>query len=353
MKFRVCDLFCGAGGFSHGLAKNSHFDAVLGVDFNLSALQTFALNHPNSRTICGDLKDKNIKTQILKECRNLKINAIIGGPPCQGFSNKGKNLGLKDERNFLFKEFLDILNAVKPEIFIIENVKNLITCANSYFLNEILNFTRNLGYKVNFAVLNAADFAVPQTRQRAFIVGLKGAKFDFSKLKKHKKVSVKDAISDLAYLNSGEGAEISSYKNAPQSAYQRAMRGKMLYNHKATNHSKIALKKLKMIPSQQGKEFLPTNLHGKQLFKGTWTRLVWNEQSPTIDTRFDTPSNGKNSHPTLHRAITPREAARLQSFEDDFRFLGSKTQICRQIGNAVPPLLAKALADEILRQIHV
>lgn len=351
MKFRVCDLFCGAGGFSHGLALNADFKVLLGVDFDKAALQSFALNHANSSTICGDLKDKKIKTKILKECKNLGINMIVGGPPCQGFSNKGKNLGLKDSRNYLFKEFLSIVKALKPEIFVIENVKNLITCANSYFLNEILKFTRNLGYKINYAVLNAADFAVPQNRQRAFLVASKSVEFDFSKLKKQPKVSVRGAISDLAYLDSGEGTEIATYKNAPQSAYQRAMRGKMLYNHKATNHSKIAINKLKMIPPQQGKEFLPTNLHGKQLFKSTWARLVWDEQSPTIDTRFDTPSNGKNSHPTLHRAITPREAARLQSFNDDFRFLGTKTQICKQIGNAVPPRLAKALADEISRQI--
>ena len=349
MNFRILDLFCGAGGFSAGFELNKHFQTLVGVDFNESALQTFAYNHKKAKTIYGDLKDKSVKNTVLKACRTAKINMIIGGPPCQGFSNKGKNLGLKDERNFLFREYLSIVQALKPELFIIENVKNLISCANSYFLNEIIKLTQKLGYECEFAVLNAADFGVPQSRQRAFLIGAK-FKFDFNVLHKKRQVSVRDAISDLAYLNSGEGEDESEYKNASQSAYQKALRGKMLYNHKATNHAQIAIDKLKMIPPQGGKEFLPKKLHGKQQFQTTWGRLAWNTQSPTIDTRFDTPSNGTNSHPELNRSITPREAARLQSFRDDFRFLGNKTQICRQIGNAVPPLLAKTIADSIVRQ---
>ena len=125
------------------------------------------------------------------------------------------------------------------------------------------------------------------------------------------------------------------------------MRGKKLYNHKATNHSKLAIEKLMMVPDEGDKSSIPVELHGKQKFATTWSRLKWDDVSPTIDTRFDTPSNGRNSHPVLHRAITPREAARIQSFDDDFQFFGPKTSICRQIGNAVPPLMAKAIAKAI------
>ena len=160
-------------------------------------------------------------------------------------------------------------------------------------------------------------------------------------------VTVKEAISDLWYLNSGEGSEECDYINAPQSDYQQLLRGKKLYNHVATNHSKIALDKLNMIPPGGDKSFIPVELRGKQKFSTTWSRLVWEEISPTIDTRFDTPSNGKNTHPVLNRAITPREAARIQSIDDDFVFTGPKTSICRQIGNAVPPLLATAIAKTI------
>ena len=120
-----------------------------------------------------------------------------------------------------------------------------------------------------------------------------------------------------------------------------------MYNHKASKHKDIAIEKLSLIPPEKGKEFLPQEMLGKQRFKTTWGRLVWEQPSPTIDTRFDAASNGKNNHPFLNRAITPREAARIQSFDDSFIFLGSKVQIRQQIGNAVPPLLAKAIADQI------
>ncbi|OOQ40719.1 hypothetical protein B0X68_01845 [Helicobacter pylori] len=165
--------------------------------------------------------------------------------------------------------------------------------------------------------------------------------------------NVQDAISDLAYLCSNEGAFESDYLNPIQSSYQALMRkdSPKLYNHQATNHSQAALEKLKLINKEQGKECLPKNLHGKQQFKSTWGRLNWNKISPTIDTRFDTPSNGTNSHPELHRSITPREAARIQSFSDNYIFYGNKTSVCKQIGNAVPPLLALALGKAILKSL--
>ncbi|GAA7148598.1 hypothetical protein ID0397_00040 [Helicobacter pylori] len=300
---------------------------------------------------------------------------IIGGPPCQGFSNKGKNLGLKDPRNFLFLEYIEIVKALKPEIFIIENVKNLISCAKGYFLEEIKERLNALGYQLSYQILNAKDYGVPQNRERAFIVGASRFSFDFNLLEPSQSVNVQDAISDLAYLCSNEGAFESvnvqdaisdlaylcsnegafesDYLNPIQSNYQALMRkdSPKLYNHQATNHSQAALEKLKLINKEQGKECLPKNLHGKQQFKSTWGRLNWNKVSPTIDTRFDTPSNGTNSHPELHRSITPREAARIQSFSDNYIFYGNKTSVCKQIGNAVPPLLALALGKAILKSL--
>ena len=156
---------------------------------------------------------------------------------------------------------------------------------------------------------------------------------------------------DLAYLNSNEGAFEQEYTTEPTSDYQIRMRkgSKKLFNHKASNHAKIAIKKLEMIPAECGKEHLPVELVGNQQFSGTWGRLKWDEPSPTIDTRFDASSNGTNNHPFLHRAITPREAARIQSFDDKFVFIGPKLYIRQQIGNAVPPLMAKAIADQICR----
>ena len=348
--FRILDLFCGAGGFSLGFDKNPYFKTLLALDFEPAAIETFKQNFKNTQAICSDITDKNTKKQIINLAKELKINMIIGGPPCQGFSLKGKNLGLNDPRNFLFLEYLELVKELQPELFVIENVKNLLSSANGYFKNEIITRIKKLGYQVNCDILNAKDYGVPQNRQRAFFLASKNKILEFPK-KFDSFVSVKDAISDLAYLESGEGQIISEYKNAPQSQYQTMLRGEFLQYHKASNHSKIALQKLKMIPCESGKEHLPKELHGKQKFGTTWGRLKWNEPSPTIDTRFDTPSNGTNSHPFLNRAITPREAARIQSFDDDFIFCGSKTQVCKQIGNAVPPLLAKALADKISNEL--
>ncbi len=298
--------------------------------------------------------DKYKRQKYHSVAQNLEINMIIGGPPCQGFSNKGKNLGLKDPRNFLFLEYIEVVKAIKPEVFIIENVKNLISCAKGYFLEEIKERLNALGYQLSYQILNAKDYGVPQNRERAFIVGASRFSFDFNLLEPSQSVNIQDAISDLAYLCSNEGAFESDYLNPIQSNYQALMRknSPKLYNHQATNHSQAALEKLKLINKEQGKECLPKNLHGKQQFKSTWGRLNWNKISPTIDTRFDTPSNGTNSHPELHRSITPREAARIQSFSDNYIFYGNKTSVCKQIGNAVPPLLALALGKAILKSLR-
>lgn len=275
---------------------------------------------------------------------------IIGGPPCQGFSLKGKNLGLDDPRNFLFLEYVDVVKRLKPQIFIIENVKNLLNAEKGYFIKQIYEKFESLGYTLNHGILNAYDFGVPQTRERTIIIGRLGKiGIPLPKPLDVLKTTVRDAISDLSYLESGEGADVSDYKNSPQSEYQKLLRknSTKLYNHKATNHSAFALEKLKMIPPEGDKSFMPKELYGKQQFSTTWSRLQWDKPSPTIDTRFDTPSNGRNSHPVLNRSITPREAARIQSFPDTFIFYGNKCSICKQIGNAVPPFLAKAIGEGI------
>lgn len=344
----LLDLFCGAGGLSYGFER-AGFNIVLGVDMNVAALETFQHNHHNTQILCGDLTDNAFKTRIIETAIQNNVRGILGGPPCQGFSLKGKKLGLQDERNFLFREYLKLVGEIQPDFIVMENVKALINTANGYFLNEITQALENLGLDTRVKVLNAHDFGVPQNRERVFIVGMKKQVFDFSSLLTSKPVTVADAISDLHFLASGEGMFEQDYRQPENSEYQREMRqnSRKLFNHQATNHNKIALTKLEMIPPEGDKSSLPSELHGKQQFGSTWARLKWQEASPTIDTRFDTPSNGCNSHPELHRAITPREAARLQSFPDSFVFYGKKTEICKQIGNAVPPKLAFALASAL------
>lgn len=348
-EFKVLDLFCGAGGLSWGLHKNPHFKTVVALDFDAQAAETFKKNMPDTEVIVGDITNSEVKQRIIQLAKEHKVNMIAGGPPCQGYSMKGKKLGLKDPRNFLFREYLNLVEEIQPEVFVIENVKGLLISTNGWFKDEIVQSIHNLGYEVRFDILNAADFGVPQARERAIFICSKRMPIELPKPLTGKRITVRDAISDLSYLNSGEGEFEQDYTTEPKSDYQRQRRkgSKKLYNHKASNHKDIAIEKLKLIPPEQGKEFLPEEMVGNQKFKTTWGRLKWDDVSPTVDTRFDASSNGTNNHPYLHRAITPREAARIQSFDDCFIFYGSKVYIRKQIGNAVPPLLAKAIADSI------
>ena len=355
MDFKVLDLFCGAGGLSYGLDKNPHFRTVVALDFDQNAAVTFEKNFPDSRVIVGDITEASVKQQVIECSKETGVNMIVGGPPCQGYSMKGKKLGLKDPRNFLFREYLAIVEELQPEVFVIENVKGLLLSSNGWFKDEIVNAIQNMGYNINYGILNAADFGVPQSRERAIFICSKHKSITLPEATADRRTTVRDAISDLAYLQSGEGDFEQEYITEAQSEYQKIMRenSTKLFNHKASNHKQIAIEKLKMIPPEQGKEWLPESMHGKQKFKTTWGRLKWDEVSPTIDTRFDASSNGTNNHPFLHRAITPREAARIQSFDDKFVFYGSKVYVRKQVGNAVPPLLAKAIADQIVEELDI
>lgn len=353
--FKILDLFCGAGGFSYGFHKNPAFDTVIALDNDKNAGETFKHNTPNCEVIIGDITDVATKEEIIAKAKQFGVNMIIGGPPCQGYSNKGKKLGLADPRNFLFREYLSFVEALRPEVFVIENVKALMSTSSGWFKDEIVKTINELGYFVKYGVLNAADFGVPQTRERAIFICSKRKSISLPDPTATVRVTVRDAISDLAYLESGEGSFEQDYAMPANSEYQRFMRdgSDSLFNHIASNHKQIAIDKLKMIPPERGKECLPKELLGNQKFKTTWGRLKWDEPSPTIDTRFDAASNGTNNHPVLNRAITPREAARIQSFDDTFVFLGSKVHIRKQIGNAVPPLMAKAIADKIYEEVGI
>ncbi len=349
-----------------------------------------------------------------KKFGNDRVDLVIATPPCQGMSvanHKKKNDEIK--RNSLVVESIDLIKQIKPRFFILENVPSFYKTGcidkNDNLLEIGSMIEQNLSgdYMLYDEVINFKNFGANSSRTRTLVIGVckefkdftSALEFfpDFKQEKTLKEVigslkpltwgeydsadfyhsfrtypkhmqewikdlkegqsafeNIQDAISDLAYLCSNEGAFESDYLNPIQSNYQALMRknSPKLYNHQATNHSQAALEKLKLINKEQGKECLPKNLHGKQQFKSTWGCLNWNKISPTIDTRFDTPSNGTNSHPELHRSITPREAARIQSFSDNYIFYGNKTSVCKQIGNAVPPLLALALGKAILKNLR-
>ncbi|MEK4699827.1 MULTISPECIES: DNA cytosine methyltransferase [Bacillota] len=350
MKPTVIDLFAGVGGLSLGF-EMAGFNIVLANEYDESIAKAYKLNHPNTKMIVEDITNLPIE-KIFHEYRR-KVDVIIGGPPCQGFSQKGQRKTINDERNFLFKYFVAVVDFVRPRYFVMENVPNLLTAENGYFKEEIIDLFEGLGYTLSTDTLNAADYGVPQNRRRAVIIGKQGESAIAMPRPLDYKVTIWDAISDLAYLNSGEGVECDSYRYPPQSEYQRMMRegSDNLYNHKATKHSELAIERLKMIPPNRGKEVLPKEHLTKSIYSGTWTRMVKDEISVTITTRFDTPSSGKFTHPFLHRAITVREAARIQSFPDTFHFIGTKGSQMKQVGNAVPPLLAKAIATVVMNDI--
>lgn len=288
-EFKILDLFCGAGGLSWGMDKNPYFKTMVALDFDENAANTFKKNMPYAEVVVGDITDSKIKENIVTLAKKTGVNMIVGGPPCQGYSMKGKKLGLQDPRNFLFREYLDLVQRLQPDVFVIENVKGLLLSANGWFKDEIVSTIENLGYTVRFGILNAANYGVPQSRERAIFICSKHGAIELPEATVNSKVTVRDAIGDLAYLESNEGDFQQEYITEPKSDYQIVMRAgsEKLYNHKASNHKQIAIEKLKMIPPEQGKEFLPEELHGKQKFKTTWGRLKWDEVSPTIDTRFD------------------------------------------------------------------
>lgn len=363
-KMKVIDLFSGVGGLSAGFEK-AGYDIVLANEFDKDIAKSYQLNHKKTIMINDDIK--NILPEVEKY--KNKIDVIIGGPPCQGFSMAGarirKNSFLEDPRNFLFRNYFSVVQAVEPKYFVMENVPGMLSMENGKIIEEIekifsdeKNFKKGRYYLYR-RVFSTDEYGVPQSRSRLIIFGSKN-KLDFEKLfedtKKQmiedgriKKVTIEDAISDLNWLESSEGNFEQEYKIEPKSEYQKERRknaGK-LYNHIATNHNEKALERIKQL-SQGGRRLdLKDGEKIKSVHSGAYGRMRWDEVAKTLITRFDTPSSGVYIHPERNRTLTPREAARIQSFDDDFIFYGNKSSIIKQIGNAVPPLFAYYLANVI------
>ena len=348
MNKKMIDLFAGVGGLSLGF-EQCGFEVVLANEYDPSIAEAYIKNRKAPNMIVEDITKLPISETFNRYCG--EVDLIVGGPPCQGFSQKGQRKSINDPRNFLFKYFVETVRTVRPKYFVMENVPGLLTTENGYFKKEIMALFGEMGYTMNAEVLCASDYGVPQARRRAFFIGKLTDWAPVQMPVKHDTmVSIWDAISDLAFLNSGDGEEVQDYKIEIQSDYQKEMRenSNLLYNHVATNHSMIALERMHMIPPKGGKEFLPEEHLTKSIYSGTWTRMDADGVSVTITTRFDTPSSGRFTHPFLDRAITVREAARIQSFPDSFHFFGTKTSQMKQVGNAVPPRLAKAVALAII-----
>lgn len=363
----VIDLFAGVGGFSSGFRK-AGYNIILANEIDKDIAASYSKNHPETKMVNDDIKN------ILPQVKGLKgkVDVIIGGPPCQGFSmagarirvNKGNEF-LDDPRNYLFRHYFSVVQEVEPDFFVMENVPGMLSMQGGKIIEEIEklfsdeNNFENGRYYLYKKVLDAHDYGVPQDRHRLIIFGSK-KKLNFELLFKEVKEemvntgeiemhTIGDAISDLNWLESGEGAFEQSYREKPLTKYQIERRKDctVLYNHVATKHNEIAISRIKELQPGGRRLDLAEGQKIKSVHSGAYGRMRWDESSKTIITRFDTPSSGVYIHPERHRTLTPREAARIQSFDDDFVFYGNKSSIIKQIGNAVPPLLAYYLAKVI------
>jgi len=338
-ELKILDLFCGCGGLSTGFV-DAGFSVTHGIDIWQDAIETFKLNHPQSKGLVADLSSINIKN-FLKEHSINNIDVIIGGPPCQGFSIAGKR-NIDDERNLLYKSFVEFVKLLKPKVFLIENVPNIFSMGKGIVKNNIIEDFEKLKYSVKTKILLASDYEVPQNRKRAFFIGsLPNNSFEFPLPKNKAKVNSKDAISDLPDENIIDGEK---YPCKANSTYQRKMRkgAKGLYNHQLTNHEQKTIDTIALVPDGGNYKDLPNELKNTRKVNIAWTRLNSRKPSFTIDT-----GHRHHFHYTFNRVPTVRESARIQSFRDHFIFSGTKTSQYKQVGNAVPPILAYHIATNI------
>jgi DNA (cytosine-5)-methyltransferase 1 len=343
----VVELFCGCGGTSLGF-EMAGFEVAVGCDIHQPSIKTFKSNHPRTATILGDVK--KISPKSVKALLNGRgVDVLIGGVPCQGFSLNNRKRHEDDERNLLYKEFIKFVKALKPKVIVLENVSGMKSTGNF-----VTNIERELSaagdMMVKSKLLFAPDYGVPQSRTRLVFIGIRGKKeFDFNEIKKthgpetnNPYVTIKDAIGDLPSLDPNSSSE--KYKCAPFSDYQKLMRkevkGNKLTNHKAPNHPKGTILRIKN--TKPGEPMYPK-------FKQR-IRLAWHIQSPTQVSGGIRPQF-QFGHPSDSRGLTIRERCRIQSFPDHFFVSGGIVQGRVQTGNAVPPFLAKAIALAIRKYL--
>lgn len=344
------DLFSGAGGMSLGAEMAGVFVSHA-IEKNLYAAETYKINHRNTNVINADICDLQ---KLPVDCKNWP-SVLFGGVPCQGFSTSNRRTNNRSNpQNWLYKEFIRMLRLSSPEWFVFENVTGLMDFESGNFFKTILLDFEDLGYNCSYEVLNAVDFGVPQNRSRLFIVGSKkGKKIELKPQEKSRKVTVGDAINDLPYLENGACVDIMPYRTSIANDYVKSLRGSLLKctGNLVSKNSELVLQRYNYIHQGENWKAIPSEL--MQNYKdtslchtGIYYRLVESEPSVVI-------GNYRKSmiiHPTQNRGLSVREAARLQSFPDNYVFKGSIGFQQQQVGNAVPPLLAKHVFEKIVNQ---
>lgn len=337
---KIIDLFCGIGGLSLGF-EQAGFDVVSAIDIWADAINTY--NHNRKNKVGRVMSVEEFNSVVLPSIlEHNHISGIIGGPPCQGFSTVGRRM-IDDPRNQLYLDFYHTVSLAQPDFFVIENVKGMLTLNKGAFVKDLIErFGEDgLGYTISYQLLNAADYGVPQNRYRVFYVGMKNKRFIFPKPFDYK-LTAKDGISDL------EGATSFRYGSDPQNSFQKLLRGNMTapLNQDYTAHTEQTINIISQIPDGGNIKSLPSEFWQIRKYNKAFERMGTFKPSNTIDT-----GHRNYFHYSENRIPTLRESARIQSFPDSFEVLGTRGSQYKQVGNAVPPMLAYVIAKSIIAQI--
>ncbi len=343
------DLFCGIGGLTIGLQR-AGFCSVGGIDNWQDAATTFEHNLKPLRCFVSDIETTSVENiEKFFGVKSKNIDILVGGPPCQGFSTVGKR-NLADPRNELWRHYFALVESIRPAYVVIENVEGLWLADGGKVKETIIQAFQSAGYNMECRLIRSADYGVPQLRKRTiFLAWLHGrcpAFLPVPTCRKHTTVS--DAISDLPALGSGESAE--EYEGPAKSKFQREMRrgAKMIANHEAANHPPHLVEILKYIPDGGNRLSIPDRLQPRSGFHNSYARLSSTKPAVAVTSNMRKPSSARATHPTQHRGLTVREGLRLQTFDDNFIVLGSRTSQYLQVGNAVPPLLAETIGKAVM-----
>ncbi len=348
MPYHIIDLFSGAGGLSYGFAKLPEYRILAANEIDPDIADAYSLNHPEVPMLVMDIRDLDGET-LRGVLGDRSVDLVVGGPPCQSYSTVGKRR--LDDRAGLFQEYCRIVAMLAPRAFVFENVTGILSMERGDLFRRVQRGFADLGYELRADVLDAADYGVPQHRERVFLVGTLGENRFTPPPPTHGPgrlpwLTLRDAIGDLPPIQSGGTG--TSYLYEPDSEFLRFVRDTdTLTEHTAPRNAPHLIRLMEALEDGQGRDDLPEDLRPASGYPNTYAKLWWDRPATTITRNFACPSSSRCIHPRDSRAMSIREGARLQSFPDSYRFSGAAGKKRLEIGNAVPPLLSLALARQM------